>query len=48
MQACGKGRMLGKALVHQFQQHLHIAAGPQVKVESGCCSRALFHFGWLA
>lgn len=48
MQVHVKGRMLWKALVHQFQQCLHVAAGPKVKGRSGCCSRVLSCLGWLA
>lgn len=39
--------MLQKALVHQFQQHLHRAAGPKVEGRSECCSRTLSCLGWL-
>lgn len=32
---------LWKALVQQFQQHLHVAAGTKFKGKSGCCWRVL-------
>lgn len=47
MQAHGKGRMLWKALVQQFQQCLHVAAVLKIKDGSGCCSKSLSCLGWL-
>lgn len=48
MQAHGKGRVLWRALVHQFQQCLPVAVGLKVKGGSRWCSRALSRLGWLA